>query len=182
MTNVMVPFTLAAVLALEACSDTSAPPLLLPQVQGLVAAAPSEREIDLGWSVGPAPVTGFQIWRAMGGDGAGYVGLTTLPAKARVFVDGRLTAGTTVCYELRAYLIDGLRTTFSPFTRPACATTRGERTPPPISAVQLAASTSPLVLPRPLPVAAYDDRAPIPCRDARSTHRRRSAGAVPCAG
>ena len=87
--------------------------------------------ISIGWTDNSPNENGFEIHRSTTGAGGTFARVTTTNANVTSYVDAALTPGTEYCYKVRAFRVQGGKTSYSAFSNVICATTFG---PPPAPA------------------------------------------------
>jgi len=98
---------------------------------GTAALAVSESRIDVGWQDNSTNETGFELHRSTSGPAGTFTLRASTGAGVTSFSDAGLTHSTQFCYKARAFRITGRKTSYSPFSPTACATTPA---PPPPTA------------------------------------------------
>jgi hypothetical protein len=86
---------------------------------GLTASAPFHHVVDLSWTDLASDEQSFEIERSTAGPGGPFSLLATVPANTVAYSDNGLTAGTSICYRVRAKNGGGE----SAWDGPVCATT-----------------------------------------------------------
>ena len=95
------------------------------------AAASSTSRIDVAWQDNSSNDTNIQVHRSTAGAAGAFSVLATLGANATSHRDSGLVAGAEYCYRLRSVRSTGSKTSYSPFSNTACATTQAPPPPPP---------------------------------------------------
>ena len=90
---------------------------------GLSAAALSATEIALAWQDNATSETGFEIHRSTSGASGPFSLVGTTGADARNYTHAGLAPASSGCYKVRAIKTSSRRTSRSPFSNTACATT-----------------------------------------------------------
>jgi len=98
---------------------------------GTNALAASESRIDVTWQDNSTSETGFEVYRSTSGPAGTYTLRVSTGAGVTSFSDAGLTQSTQYCYKIRALKVSGRKTSYSPFSSTACATTLAPPPPPP---------------------------------------------------
>ena len=98
---------------------------------GTNALAASESRIDVTWQDNSTSETGFELHRSTSGPAGTFTLRVSTGAGVTSFSDAGLTQSTQYCYKIRALKVSGRKTSYSPFSSTACATTLAPPPPPP---------------------------------------------------
>jgi hypothetical protein len=93
---------------------------------GIAASVVSSSEIDLTWPHGGPQVDGFQLFRSTTGPTGSYSLVASTAASVTSYADVGLNGGTSYCYELRSFKMNGRNIGYSAFSGAACVTTKLE--------------------------------------------------------
>src|SRR2546426_223716 len=92
--------------------------------------AVSDTRIDVYWQDNSALETGFEVHRSGDGANGTFTLVATTTAGVTAKGDSGLSASTTYCYKVRAFLTAASQPSYSDFSNTACATTLAPPLPP----------------------------------------------------
>lgn len=102
----------------------------------------SPGRMDVRWRDNSGNETGFEVHRSAPGDTGSLALRATTGANVTAYVDVGLATGTKYCYAIRAVKVTGSKSSYSPFSSPACATTATPPPPTPAAPSNLVATAS----------------------------------------
>jgi hypothetical protein len=120
------PVAPSAVRAASAAGSGTAP----TAPSGTHVIAVSESQIDVSWQDNSTNESGFELYRSTTGPSGVYTLRASTGVDVGFYSDVGLTASTQYCYHVRAFRTAGRKTSYSPFSVIACATTLAPPPPP----------------------------------------------------
>lgn len=146
MSRTRFPFALAclAMLAAACNADRTTGPGLTSLLAAVAGSDPSPLSggpisnvaIAIGWTDNSPNEGGFEVHRSTTGAGGSFTRIGSTTANVTSYTDSPLTAATEYCYKVRAFRVQGGKTSYSAFSNVICATTYG----PPAAPANVTAS------------------------------------------